>query len=92
MQIITSAKTLVQQSETYGPIAPENQNHKRLIDEELKGDEEIDEKLGMALRAIWRDPGIQATYDQRANFQLTDSTKYFFDRIDEVIQERETGC
>jgi len=85
--IITSAKTLVQQSETYGPISGENSNHKRLIDEELKGDEEIDEKLGQALQAIWEDQGIQATYDQRANFQLTDSTKYFFDRLKDIMKE-----
>jgi GTPase SAR1 family protein len=85
--IITSAKTLVQQSETYGPMSPENNNYKRLIDEELKGDEEVDEKLGSALRAIWQDAGIQSTYEARANFQLTDSTKYFFDRIEDIMRE-----
>ena len=35
------------------------ENHKALV-EELKGDEEIDEKLGETLRDLWADSGIQA--------------------------------
>jgi len=84
--IITSAKTLVQQSETYGAVSADNAGHKKLVDEELKGDEDIDEKLGAALKSLWQDAGIQATYDQRANFQLTDSTAYFFSRLDDVMK------
>jgi GTPase SAR1 family protein len=84
--IITSMKTLCQHCEQYGPVDSENDAAKRLVDE-LKGDEEIDEKLGMQFKALWADKGIVATYDARANFQLTDSTKYFLDRLDEIMKE-----
>jgi hypothetical protein len=84
--IITSMKTLCQHSETYGPVDSDNESAKRLVDE-LKGDEEIDEKLGMSFKALWVDKGILATYEARANFQLTDSTKYFLDRLDEIMKE-----
>lgn len=84
--IITSMKTLVQQSDMYGPVSADLDPHKRLIDE-LKGDEEVDEKLGVALKELWADPGIQATYEARANFQLTDSTKYFMERLDDVMKD-----
>jgi len=85
--IITSMKTLVQQSDAYGQVSSEIDAYKRRVDEELKGDEEIDEELGTALKALWEDPGIQQTYEQRANFQLTDSTSYFMERLDDIMRE-----
>jgi len=84
--IITSMKTLVQQSDQFGPVGSKLEAHKQLIDE-LKGDEEIDEKLGETLRELWEDEGIQQTFEQRANFQLTDSTKYFLDRLEEIMKD-----
>jgi len=77
----------VQQSETYGSVAPDNEEYRRMVDQELKGDEEIDERLGTALQSLWHDRGIQVTFEQRANFQLTDSTKYFMERLDEVMRD-----
>jgi guanine nucleotide-binding protein G(o) subunit alpha len=84
--VISSAKTLVQQSDTYGSVSGDNEAAKQLIDQ-LIGDEEIDEKLGDQILALWSDSGIQKTYDQRAKYQLTDSTAYFFDRLPEIMKE-----
>lgn len=81
--IISSMKVLCQQSDNFMQVQEENLRHKRLI-EELKGDEEIDQQIGEALHALWMDPGIQVTYDNRAAYQLTDSTKYFLDQLDIV--------
>jgi len=81
--IITSIKTLCKQSHNYGPVAPANERSCNII-EDLKGDEEINKELGQHIAALWADEGIQATYAQRTHFQLTDSTKYFFDKISEV--------
>ncbi len=50
----------------------------------ITGDEEIDPQLGETLCKLWADAGIQATYAARTQFQLTDSAKYFFDKIKEV--------
>jgi len=69
--IITSMKVLVQQCDSFAPVNAENEGHKKLI-EDLKGDEEIDDAIGQALQALWQDPGIQVTYDNRAAYQLTD--------------------
>lgn len=38
-------------------------------------------------KALWADAGIQFTYENRSQFQLTDSAKYFFDKMDEVAGE-----
>jgi len=85
--IVASMKTLVQQSKLYGAIGGEAEASARFVDTELKGDEEIDERVGQHLKLLWRDKGIQATYEQRARFQLTDGAGYFFDRLDEVMKK-----
>lgn len=81
--IITSMKTLLQQTANHGPVTGQNEAAKQQIDD-LKGDEEIDKNLAATIAALWADPGVQATYDKRATFQLTDSAKYFFDKLDKI--------
>jgi len=81
--IMTSMKMLCKQSAQFGPVSKDNERALRLIDD-LKGDEEINEQLGAQIAALWTDSGVQATYGQRTQFQLTDSSKYFFDKIGEV--------
>lgn len=83
--IIMSMKVLCQQCDSFQPVNEENQQAKKLI-EDLKGDEEIDDAIGNALQNLWADPGIQVTYDNRAAYQLTDSTKYFLDQLHLVCQ------
>jgi guanine nucleotide-binding protein G(i) subunit alpha len=51
-----------------------------------KEEDEVNEKLGAAVKALWADAGIQATYAQRSKFQLNDSTAYYMTRIDDIIQ------
>jgi len=83
--IITSMKTLCQQSDQFSPITdPQLLQSKQLVELELKGDEEIDERLGDHLRGLWADKQIQTTYQHRAAYQLTDSAKYFFDRLEDI--------
>jgi len=84
--VISSLKTLCQFVEHFGPMAPELEGTRRMILEDLRGDEEIDEKLGQQLIAVWMDPGIQSTYDNRAQFQLNDSTQYFCDRLEVICK------
>jgi len=33
---------------------------------------------------LWADPAIQKTFEQRSLFQLNDSAKYFFDRLEDI--------
>jgi len=85
--VIQAMKTLVQQSRIYGSVGSEAADAARFVDNELKGDEEIDERVGGQLKILWKDKGILATYDQRARYQLTDSAAYFFDRLDELMKK-----
>jgi len=37
-------------------------------------------------KKLWKDPGIQKTYSLRSNFQLLDSTEYYFLKLDAVSE------
>ena len=86
--VITSMKTLCQQSDVFSPIPTDSPLYasKQFVDVELKGDEEIDSRLGEHLKALWLDPNVQVTYQQRSQYQLTDSAAYFFDRLDDITR------
>lgn len=84
--IITAMKTLCKQSEHYMAVAEQNRVSKQIV-EELKGDEELTPDLAAHIDALWHDEGIQNTYAARSFFQLTDSAKYFFDKIRDVTVE-----
>lgn len=45
---------------------------------------EIDENIGSLIRTLWTDPGIVATFKDKAKFQLFDAADYFFDNIDRL--------
>jgi len=85
--IIASMKSLCLHVDTYGgmPLLPESEDGRRVVVEQLKGDEILDEKTASMIQQLWRDPAIQATYEQRSLFQLYDSAKYFLDQITEVM-------
>jgi guanine nucleotide-binding protein G(i) subunit alpha len=85
--IITSMKTLTKQSQALNhPVSSANERSRNIIDD-LKGDEEINADLGAHISSLWADSGIQATYNERTKFQLTDSAKYFFDKIKEISKD-----
>lgn len=89
--IIQSTKTLIKGSDTLQQlgnrtaILPQNEDARRVI-EDLKFDDSITPKLAETIRRLWLDPGIQTTYELRSHLQLSDSTKYFYDRMDEIIK------
>lgn len=86
--IISSLKTLSEQSVVFGPVkSSAAQEAKRYVDSELKGNEEIDEQLGLVLKTLWQDSGIQRTFEFRAKYRLTDNAQYFLDKIDQVLTD-----
>eukprot|EP01006_Ploeotia_vitrea_P039528 TRINITY_DN66356_c1_g15_i1.p1 TRINITY_DN66356_c1_g15~~TRINITY_DN66356_c1_g15_i1.p1 ORF type:complete len:368 (+),score=205.95 TRINITY_DN66356_c1_g15_i1:123-1226(+) len=58
--------------------------HKLLHD--VTTNDEITPSLAAHIKRLWESPGIQNTYEHRSRFQLTDSIKYFLDKIDEIAQ------
>jgi len=76
-------------------VAIEDENHKRLAQKINQYDQETllnigklwTEELGQELAELWTDPGIQATYKRRNEFQLLDSTEYFFNQIEKISKK-----
>jgi len=82
--VIAAIKVLVQFSDTYGPVSEANAAYKAKIDA-LTGNEVVDKDLAEAITKIWKDAGIQITYDKRSNFQFPDSGQYFIEeRLNEI--------
>ena len=47
---------------------------------------EIDQTLGEAIKALWKDTGILQTWKRRSEFQIVESVKYYFNEIDRIMQ------
>jgi GTPase SAR1 family protein len=87
--LILSLKTLIQHSKSLNcPISGSLQGAADEFDRTWSGEEvvAVDPDTGKLMATLWADPGIQATYDKRALFQLTDSTSYFLGEVLRVTQ------
>ncbi|KAI9349774.1 guanine nucleotide binding protein, alpha subunit, partial [Obelidium mucronatum] len=52
------------------------------IDAGFLGSEEVDQNVIDAIKAVWKDPGIQYCYSRSNEFQLIDTCAYFLDDIE----------
>lgn len=50
----------------------------------LDDNEAITVPIGDAIEKLWNDPGFQAVWDRRADYQIVESVKYYFDKIDQI--------
>jgi len=84
--VIANIQTLVQQSDNpWGsPLAQELGASKRQI-LELKVEQPLDAKIAVHIESLWKDRGIQITFEHRSRFQLVDNADYFFDRVHQVV-------
>jgi guanine nucleotide-binding protein G(i) subunit alpha len=46
----------------------------------------IDMELGTHLKALWNDPGIKKVWDRRAEYQIVESVKFYFNKLDAIMQ------
>lgn len=56
--------------------------------QEAKEEAVVDVALGTHMKTLWHDAGVQVAYENRAQFQLNDSTHYFFCKIDEIMDAK----
>lgn len=48
----------------------------------LDENDPINVRVGDAIKALWTDPGIQAVWNRRSEYQIIESVQYYFNRID----------
>lgn len=49
-------------------------------------DTDIDLKIGAAIKTLWKDAAVQKAWARRSEFQIVESVKYYFNKIDEIMQ------
>mmetsp|Transcript_19673 Transcript_19673/g.59582 ORF Transcript_19673/g.59582 Transcript_19673/m.59582 type:complete len:352 (-) Transcript_19673:286-1341(-) len=83
---ISSMKILVEKAKEFGKDSLVED--KASFDKVDAADEGavIDEDLGNAIKSMWADPGIQATWEIRSEFQIVESVKFYFGDIDRIMQ------
>jgi GTPase SAR1 family protein len=84
--VIEAMKVLCQQSIGYGDVSAGNQSARTAFTE-MKGEEDLTPELGRAIQSLWKEPAIQAAYEKRSTFQLPDSAKYFFEKVEQVAKK-----
>jgi GTPase SAR1 family protein len=84
--IFSNMKTVIENTDRYGPI--QNESAKQTFLSLLKADDEpapeINNQIAGVLKSLWNDAGFQATWKQRANFQVQDALKYYLTEIDRI--------
>lgn len=86
MNLWQGTRVLIHQAEKLGGITPENAEAKRFILESK--DERLDPVTASHIKAIWNDAGAKKAYEHREDFYWSESTPYFFERIDEISTTR----
>lgn len=89
--VLQSMKSLIQATHKLGIPIETAENRQRAakindFDQEtlLNINRIYTEELGKDLESLWADEGILRTYGQRNQYQLLDSTEYFFKNIDRI--------
>jgi len=86
--IIKNMKILIKKSKSHTNLTPENQTTgEELLQLPVGEHAFIDQALGEKLKRIWDDPGAQATWKARAEFQIQDALKYYCNELDRISKE-----
>lgn len=85
--IICCMKALCKQTDKYGTLDEKMQAYKnQILDLGTNEDDLQKGNVGFAIKSLWDDPVIRKTYDNSYKFYLSDSARYFFDKIGDVMQ------
>jgi GTPase SAR1 family protein len=89
INILNSLNVLMTESDNFPQVPVVNTELRRTLLEvcqlvERNQDVQIDDVLGGQVVEMWNDPGIQHTFANRGKYSLTDSTAYYFGRMDDI--------
>lgn len=80
--IINAMKVLCEQAVAFNMTNQVQCQRELEMVRKLDENEAISVPIGDAISALWADAGIQAVWARRSEFQIIDSVKYYFDKID----------
>lgn len=86
---ISSMKVLVEQTTKMGYESEVDSANKEQFEMISAIDEGaiIDADVGNAIKALWKDPGVLKAWKRRAEYQIVESVKYYFNEIDRIMKD-----
>lgn len=84
--VLTAMKILLEQAELFGCTELIQAQAESALLSSLEDLESMNESLGDAVKTLWHDPGVQAVWAKRSEFQIVESVQYYFNKIDEIKQ------
>ena len=82
--IICAMKILITNAKALGLVNQVQCNEELEMISGIDDSENITVTIGDALKKLWNDPGIKATWDRRSEYQIIDSVQYYFNKIDTI--------
>lgn len=84
--ILTSIRTLIHQCTKFGyKLNPANESRaQRIIDIPRDQEPVVTKELADAVTNLWQDPAIMQTFDRSSEYQLNDSSRYYFENIQRI--------
>lgn len=84
--ILQAMKILIDQTVAYNLVSQVVAKDAFDLVKGLDENDVINVRVGDAIKALWSDPGMQAVWGRRAEFQIIESVQYYFNRIDLIKQ------
>ena len=71
---------------THSQVEEDNRQHFDLV-ANTPDNAVIDATVGSAIKALWKDAGVKKAWERRAEYQIVESVKYYFNEIDRIMAE-----
>ena len=85
LNIMSAIKVLVTQTEVFGLLDKVQAKAEFEMVKAAAENEFITEPLGFAISKLWKDEGIQAVWNRRAEFQVIESVQFYFNKIEFIM-------
>uniref|UniRef100_A0A7S2BLN2 Uncharacterized protein n=1 Tax=Florenciella parvula TaxID=236787 RepID=A0A7S2BLN2_9STRA len=85
--IINTMKAIISEAPRLGTDEKivDQESKKKML--EMDDDEALNPERGAIVKKMWTDPGVLATWDLRAEYQVVESISKFFDEVDVIAAE-----
>jgi len=82
--IINTMKAIISEAPRLGTDEKivDQESKKKML--EMDDDEALNPERGAIVKKMWTDPGVLATWDLRAEYQVVESISKFFDEVDVI--------
>lgn len=82
--ILQAVKILIDQAVAFNMVSQVQAKDAFELLKKKDENDVINEEVGAAIEAFWKDPAIQTVWGRRAEYQIIDSVQYYFNKIAQI--------